>query len=353
MAPPRRRRSVSASGSAPAAATTPNAVQSHDLGADNASSDLEVYAQEVISALNEDNLPPTPTNYSLYFDRNLEKKSEALRKEISQILEFEDSSDDEKQIRMEKNLKQGFTSIKQVLQVTATLYKNMTLMSKILEKRQKEISSNTSPALVKNSVSSLQDDLNKLSTIVKKQTDSMKDSYQETADIVKDVESNTIFDNQYGVYNKRYLIAKLEQEANLIKKFSHTSTLMIISLAKEMHSTGNDKTIKMMTRTIARLLLKTSRRSDVVSHYGEGVFAMLLTHTDTFSAQKASERLGDLVSNSNFFMGNKEIQLKISIGIATVTPERSVEETIVCALEAMDHSNNEPDTFFTVCTKDK
>jgi len=351
VAPPRRRRSVSASGSTPAA--TPNAVQPHDLGEDNASSDLEVYAQEVISALNEDNLPPTPNNYSLYFDRNLEKKSEALRKEISQVLEFEDSSDDEKQIRMEKSLKQGFTSIKSVLQVTATLYKNMALMSKILEKRQKEIGGNTSPVLVKGTITSLQGDLVKLSTIVKKQTDSMKESYQETADIVKDVENNTIFDNQYGVYNKRYLLAKLEQEANLIKKFSHTSTLMIISLAKEMHATGNDKTTKMMTRTIARLLLKTSRRSDVVSHYGEGVFAMLLTHTDTFSAQKASERLGDLVSNSNFFMGNKEIQLKISIGISTITPERSVEETIVCALEAMDNANDDPENFFYLCSKDK
>ena len=45
-------------------------------------SDIEIYAKEVLSALIKDNLPPTPNNFSLYFDRLLEDKSEHLRKQI-------------------------------------------------------------------------------------------------------------------------------------------------------------------------------------------------------------------------------------------------------------------------------
>ncbi len=40
----------------------------------------------------------------------------------------------------------------------------------------------------------------------------MKTIYDDTANIVKNVENETIFDNQFGVYNKRYLMTKIEQE---------------------------------------------------------------------------------------------------------------------------------------------
>jgi len=205
------------------------------LDMDNPSSDIEIYSKEVLNTLIADNLPPTPNNFSLYFDRLLEDKSENLRKQIHSILELEENNDDENTIALEQSLKQGFSSIKGILGVTANLYKNMTLMTKILEKRKKD-----------------------------------------------------------------------------------------------------EKAVLLMVRTIARLLLKTSRRSDIVAHYGNGVFSMLLKHTDIESAKKASERLCELVSNSNFFLADREIQLKISIGVTDIDPEFSVEEIVVSALDGIE-----------------
>ena len=107
---------------------------------DNATSDIEIYAQEVLSALIADNIPPTPNNFSLYFDRLLEEKSDSLRKQIQGMLELEESNEAETTIELEKSLKQGFSSIKNILNTTANLYKNMSLMTKILEKRKEELS---------------------------------------------------------------------------------------------------------------------------------------------------------------------------------------------------------------------
>ena len=59
-------------------------------------SDLEIFAKEVLSALISDNLPPTPNNFALYFDRILEDKSESLRRQIGSILELEEDNHDEK-----------------------------------------------------------------------------------------------------------------------------------------------------------------------------------------------------------------------------------------------------------------
>ncbi len=307
------------------------------LGEPSATSDIEIYAKEVLHSLIADNLPPTPNNFSLYFDRLLEEKSDSLRKQIHSMLELEESNDAENSIRLEQTLKQGFTSIKGILGATANLYKNMSLMTKILEQRKKELGSHPEVQEAVGIIATLEGDVSQLNSILKTQSSQMKSIYDDTAKIVKKVENETIFDNQFGVYNKRYLLTKLEQEMGLVKEFHHTSSLIMIELCRDLKkSINNEKATLLMTRTIARLLLKTSRRSDIVAHYGKGVFIMLLKHTDINSAKKASERLCDLVSNSNFFLADREIQLKISIGVTNVDAVYSVEEIIVSAMDGIE-----------------
>ncbi len=321
----------------------------HVLDMDSPTSDIEIYSKEVLHSLIADNLPPTPNNFSLYFDRLLEDKSENLRKQIASLLELEESNDAESTIHLEHSLKKGFSSIKNILSTTASLYKNMTLMTKILDKRKKELSDNNDLQSTISVAAALGSDIGKLNTIVKKQSSQMKAMYDETASIVKNVENETIFDNKFGVYNKRYLMSKIEQEIGLIKQFSHKSSLIMIELSRDLKlSIANEKALVLMTRTIARLLLKTSRRSDIVAHYGNGIFSMLLKHTDLESAKKASERLCYLVSNSNFFLADREVQLKISIGITNVDVNYSVEEVVVAAMNGVEKAYKDSDIDYSV-----
>jgi len=311
--------------------------------------DLETYAKEVLNALIKDGLPPTPNNFSLYFDRLLEDKSQNTSKSIISILELEESNEDENNILLEQSLKQGFSSVKNILGISANLYKNMSLMTKILDKRKEELIESENLEATQNVADSLEGDITKLNGILKKQTSNMKTFYDETAKIIKNVENETIFDNQFGVYNKRNLMSKIEQEIDLINKFQHKSSLIMIELARDLKaSVKNDKAINLMVKTIARLLLKTSRRSDTVAHYGDGVFAMLLKHTDIESAKKASERLSELVSNSNFFLADREIHLKISIGITDITDNSTVEEIIVSAIDGIEKAYQNPKLDFAV-----
>ncbi len=313
-------------------------------------SDIEVYAKEVLNTLINDNLPPTPSNYILYFDRLLEDKSETLRKQVNSILEFDQDNDDDKSLELEKYLKKGFQSVKSILGVTANMYKNMALMTKILDKRKAELENDPTSATALNAIINLEEDVSKLNGIIKKQITQMKTLYDDTASIVKDVENETIFDNRYGIYNKRYLLTKLDQEIKSISEFNHKSTVIMLELSKSLEEQiESEKVLVLMTKTIARLLMKTSRRSDIVAHYSNGIFAMILKHTDINSAKKASERLCDLVSNSNFFLAEKEIELKIAVGIAPIKESKSVEETILCALDAMQNAYNDDSIDFSVC----
>lgn len=329
--------------------TKPSSAVTNKVGAVEPEGDLEAYSKEVLNSLMKDGLPPTPNNFSLYFDRLLEDKSQNTRNHIISVLELEESNDDENGIMLEQSLKQGFSSIKNILGITANLYKNMSLMTKILEKRKQELETSKATHETISVAASLGSDIAKLNEILKKQSGSIKTMYEDTAKIIKNVENETIFDNQYGVYNKRYLMTKVEQEIGLIHKFKHKSSLIMIELFRDLKkSVNNEKALLLMTKTVARLLLKTSRRSDIVAHYGNGVFVMLLKHTDIESAKKASERLCELVSNSNFFLGDREIQLKISIGITDITENHSVEEIIVSSMDGIEKAYENPNTDYAV-----
>ncbi len=312
---------------------------------DNIFPGLQEYSQEVLDALSKDALVPTPSNFLLYFDRLLENKSSRFKKEVTSILELEDNSgNDTNTLELEKSLKLGFKSIKDILFVAADLYKNISIMNKILKKKKLEIDNSDDNQSVVAIVNTLEHDMNKLSSIFTKQIDSLKTMYDKTAGIVKKVENETIFDNQFGLYNKRYFFSKLEQEMSLIGEFKHKSSIIAVELSRLL-TKNKDKigknTLSLMTKTIARLLLKTSRRSDIVAHYGNGVFVMLLKYTDISSAVKASQRLIDLVQNSNFFVADKEINLSVIIGIAPVITTKTSEEIVVEALKAMDTAHGD------------
>lgn len=312
-------------------------------------SDLEIFAKEVLNALANDNLPPTPNNFALYFDRILEDKSESLRRQIGSVLELEEDHHEDTSIELEKILKQGFGSIKNMLHLSTTIYKNTTLMDKLLEKRLSELSKTQTKADIDSVVGLLSEDVAKLNMILKKQVTHMKDIYDETAATIKKVESETIFDNRYGVYNKRFLISKLSQEVQLIEEFKHKSSLIIVSLMNSVSSSADSEKVRqLMVRTVARLLLKTSRRSDVVAHYGSGIFAIILKHTDIENAKRASDRLYDLVGSSNFFIAEQEITLRIAIGVSELNKDTTAENALLVTIEAMQESQKDSKDHYVV-----
>lgn len=323
------------------------------LDMNESANDIEMYSQEVLNTIIADNLPPTPNNFAVYFDKLLEDKSENLRKQIHSVLELEDDNDDENAVMLEQSLKQGFGSMKSIMGVTATLFKNMNLMSKILEKRKKELIDKSDSQSSLRVATALGKDVEKLNAIFKKQSAQIKTYYEDTANIFKKVEGETIFDNKYGVYNKRYLIEKVAKEIESVKEFKYKSSLLMIELSRNLVAdTKVEKAILLMTKTIARLLLKTSRRSDIVAHYGHGVFSILLKHTDLNSAQKACERLIDLVSSSNLFLADREIKLQISIGIANIDGYSSSDEIIVNALDGMEIASKDKRIDYAISVKD-
>ncbi|WP_456450647.1 GGDEF domain-containing protein [Hydrogenimonas sp.] len=309
--------------------------RAHDLG--EPTSDLEKYAKEVMDAMIREGIPPTPSNFDAYFDKLLDDKPPAFRKRILKLLELEDGGDGDHQGVLEQHLKEAFGNIKKFLQHINLLYKNLRHLETVIEKRAFEADAIADKSTMKTLLESMKKDIKTMTNIIKKDANELKETYESTTELVKEVQEHAIHDERYGVYKKNFLIRKMQQEERLIKEFRHESTLMMVRASEEVIARLKSPKIRQLVlRTVARLLLKTSRRSDIVAHYDAGVFAILMRHTSLQSAQMAADRLKDLVGNTNFFVGDEEIMLDVEIGVARIDLDRSIEQTIVCALDALD-----------------
>jgi len=312
---------------------------------EDAGEDLSEFGRKVIERLLEDSLPPFPSYYQLYFDKLLDEQSEEFKKQITQMQENESSSEDEKRMRVEQQLQQGFTYTKQILQNITVLYKNINAMINIGKKRIKDAQEINNPSAIKNLTLALNKDLEKLILILNKQAVSIKDSYSKSLKIIKEIEGETIYDAEYGLFNKRYLMSQIKNELSLMQKFNYQSTLVLTRISSSMKKQLTNKQASMINRTFAKLFLKTSRRSDIVAHIGNGIFAMLLKHTNIDSAKFAAKRLSDMTTQSHFFIGDKELSIDIKIGITALNIEKQPDEILKQAYTAMDEAEKKKEIF--------
>ena len=288
---------------------------------------LEKFAKKVFDKLIEEGIPPIPTNYSLYFFNMLEDESPELKKMVQDILSLEESGDIEKELELEKKLKMSFKYLKEILQKTAAIYKLTNQMKLISDEAIKQMSHMASQKAFNKYLKSFEDKIDKFSAKMDESLKDIKEAYSKNIELIKDIESNSIFDMVYGVYNEKYFNDEVCKEIELIKKFKYISSVIFIKVRHEVLTTlKNEKSKIILNRSVAKILLKTSRRTDIVAHVGNGVFGMLLRHTDRIGAIKTVERFSDILSNSAIFLEGNEIDVKIAASICELRENKSCHE---------------------------
>ncbi len=299
-------------------------------------SELEKFSLFVLKVLVDDNIPPTPNNFQIYFEKLLDNKPLSFKKRINDLLETENLNEDEHRAKIELEVKEGFGEIKSIMKVVSIVYKNINVLKEIIKKRSSELEVSSSQLSVTNITSALNEDLKRLSSLMGKQMDILKNHYEKTGIILKNIESKAVFDSRFGVYNRRYLLKSIQSECKSIEQFNYKSTLVLVKIKDTILSKiTNIKDRMILTRNIAKLLLKTSRRSDIVAHYGDGIFGMLMKHTDTNNAKRACERINELIYATSFFIGDMEMETDIELAIVPIAPEYTTELLVSMALDSL------------------
>ncbi len=311
-------------------------------------SPLEKFAKKVLDKLIEEGIPPIPSNYSLYFFNLLEDEKPEFKKQVYELISLEESDDLDKNLELEKKLKLSFKYSKEILQKTALMYKLTSQLKKILQDSLAQMAHIASPKTVEKYLKNIDGKITKISATMDNELKEIKELYSKNVEIIKEIESNSVFDMLYGVYNANYFKKLLENEIKLIKKFSHKSSLITIKVSdKVLKHFKLKKSLTIVNRSVAKILLKTSRRTDIIAHLGEGVFAMLLKHTDIIGAEKTVERISDIISNSAVFIEGNEIEIKIVGAICNLKPGIKADDYFQKCKEALIKAEKEDKLYIT------
>jgi len=317
-----------------------SSLQAKDLN--EADSPLEKFAKKVFDRLIQEGVPPLPYYYKIYFFNMLDNEEESFRKSIYEMIAVEESNESEKDFELERKLKLSFKYSKELLQRTALIYKNSSFLKDILQEYLKEIPLITSPKALQKTVKALESKLETINRKFELEMQEVKKLYGCNVKVLKEIESNSMFDQRYGVYNKNYFLKMVEKEIKLISKFSHISSLVTIKVKEDiLKHLNKEKNIILANRSVAKIILKTSRRTDTVAHIGDGVFAMLLKNTDRIGASKTIERLSDIISNAVLFFEGEEIEIQIVGGVIEMKDSFLADEYLQKAIEVMKEAEKD------------
>ncbi|WP_446897659.1 GGDEF domain-containing protein [Clostridium sp. LBM24168] len=146
------------------------------------------------------------------------------------------------------------------------------------------------------------------------------DCIMETAAMYRKLENEAAKDYLTGLNNVRQFNKKFNSISQLaIHKEEDLSLLLIdIDFFKEINDTYGHDIGDSVLKDLAHIFLDTCRTYDVVSRNGGEEFSILLLDCPASKAVKIAEKLRKNVEKNDFYiLGNKTINITISIGISS------------------------------------
>ncbi len=309
--------------------------------------ELHSFAKGVIEKMKKENIAPTPYNFQIYFETSLDNQNQAFKKKVNILRQSEaDVDSEEHHMQMEKDIKESFNVVKTMIQSISLIYKNINIVKGIIKKRNGQLKTSVNQASITNTITVLNNDMNKIDSLLDNQLRGLKSNYEKAVSSLRSVEKEAIFDTRYGLYNKKYFLNTIKKEIQVVKEHNHNSSLMLLKVKDVLTKTISSNKDKIaLTKNVARLLQKTSKRSDIIAHVGDGIFAMLMKHTDINSAKLACERIANLIYDSSFFIGGEDIEINLEIVASCLSGEKSVEQNLANILKTMPKSSKDTQKF--------
>ncbi len=145
------------------------------------------------------------------------------------------------------------------------------------------------------------------------------------------LEDLSLKDSLTDVYNRRYFMARLEEETRRQPRFAEPVALVLMDLdhfksINDQHGhPAGDEALK----EVARLLLKHSRDFTVVTRYGGDEFAVLLVNTTKTGALNYAERIRALLAQHGFSHG----VTTASFGVAVISEDATTAKELIAAAD--------------------
>ncbi len=171
-------------------------------------------------------------------------------------------------------------------------------------------------------------------TRVNKELQRLKDALQEQAD----------HDPLTNLYNRRYFHNVADNIFNLSKRNQNALSVLILDIDffKKVNDTYGHNVGDTVIKTLAEIMQKSTRKSDVVARFGGEEFVILLPNTDINGAKNIGLKIAQAIEATPIqAKGEKPFHVTVSVGAASVIPEdKSIDDTINRADMALYEAKN-------------
>lgn len=142
-------------------------------------------------------------------------------------------------------------------------------------------------------------------------------SYRKTQELNATLTEISRLDGLTGIYNRRYLEERLQEEINRCRRLGgHLGLLMIdVDGFKQINDSCGHAVGDEVLKLVAGLLLKSCRNIDVVGRYGGDEFLVLLIETAEAEAEKIAGRIRERVGE--MAIAGLKHPVRLSIGVAS------------------------------------
>lgn len=313
------------------------------------SNDLKKFSKEVLNSLAKDDIPPLPQNFESYFVKMLDDKPLEFKNMILEMLQYEQSYESNTRILMESDIKNVFSTMKTMLQAVAAIYKNFSILKNIITKKLSELEMANNPLTIKNILIILDENISKLDTLFEKHINILKDGYDNIVKTYKNLEAQTVYDQKYEVFNKKYFLECAQNELSASQKYGFSSSIVMVKISgKTLDLLQSAQDRDSIIKNSAKILMQTSRRSDIIAYYDKEIFAIIMKHTTLENAAKACERISNLFQSTISFIDHTEVKIYTEISATSLSENQPVEEIMNSLFQGLKECKKNNDLYFIV-----
>ncbi len=138
-----------------------------------------------------------------------------------------------------------------------------------------------------------------------------------------------VFDSLTSLYVRRYFLGIAGKEFKRVKRYGGSLSVLMTDIDhfKKFNDTYGHQIGDLVLKSIAGVVRKSVRETDIAARYGGEEFIMLLPETDAAGATIFAERLRKSIEASAFDSESGALKVTISIGISSIAVDKQSKET--------------------------
>ena len=166
----------------------------------------------------------------------------------------------------------------------------------------------------------------------------------------------SVKDRLTGLNNRAYFDQVFEQQLSLAQRYNTDLSLLFLDLDnfKDINDRFGHQTGDYVLQSVAALIEKEKRDSDIAIRYGGEEFILLMPHTGSINGLILAERIRKLVSRTVINHNEHAISITISGGLASYPKDGDVSSDILAvADQALYQSKGAGKNLISIFKKDK